>query len=370
MAFIFDYLDWRGDLSFQIDPANEVDYYLISKIGCPDLTGLVSTDVRETALTEVVDAYRVKEGNNSLGAATSPKVLKSFYRLPTVPRFQSLMVSGFRRTNDLGNTEQFSALTVRIPDGPRIVTFRGTDDNIFAWKENFHMSIMETVPAQEDALDYLRWVLDTFDGNVIICGHSKGGNLAIYASAMLPEELQARITAIYDFDGPGFQDAFLKNEGYMRILSKVHSLIPQNSIVGVLLSKGNDQEIIACDNFGIKAHDGFNWKVFCDHFVRAEELSPSSARFRRAMAETLSGMSQADREAFIDDFFQIMTSTGALTLTDLTETKLGSAMELARSLGKNKEVQKLALSMISNALADIRGKKAGRKRRRGSTSHI
>ncbi|MCR5684331.1 MAG: DUF2974 domain-containing protein [Lachnospiraceae bacterium] len=357
MAFISDYLDWRGDLSFQIDPANEVDYYLISKIGCPDLTCLVSAGSRETALTEVVEAYRAKEGNNPLGAAASPQILTSFYRLPMLPRFQPLMLSGFRRTSDFENTEQFSALTIRIPDGHRVVTFRGTDDNIFAWKENFHMSVMETIPAQEDALAYLRWVLDTFDGDVIVCGHSKGGNLAVYASSMLPEELQARIAAVYDFDGPGFQDAFLKNEGYLRILPKVHSLIPKNAIVGMLLSKGNTQEVIACDSFGVKAHDGFTWKVFCNRFVRAEALNPNSARFGKAMAETLSGMSQADREAFIDDFFQIMTSTGALTLTDLTETKLGSALELVRSLGKNKEVQKLALNMITNTIADIRSRR-------------
>ena len=358
MAVIFDYLDWRGDLGFQIDPDNEVDYYLISKIGCPDLTDFVPAEAREVALPEVVDAYRALKGNDPLGVATSRQVLKSF-RLPAVPRFQSLMLSGFRRTNNQENTEQFSALTVRIPNGPRFVTFRGTDDNIFAWKENFCMSVMETIPAQEDALNYLRWAMDAFDGDMIVCGHSKGGNLAVYASSMLPEELQARITAVYDFDGPGFQDAFLKNEGYLRILPKVHSLIPQNAIVGALLSKKNEPEIIDCDSFGVKAHDGFNWKVLGNRFVRAKALSPSSVRFKCAMDETLSGMSQADREAFIDDFFQIMTSTGAFTLTDLTETKLGSALELVRSLGRNKEVQKLALSMISNALADLRSRKRG-----------
>ena len=359
MAVIFDYLDWRGDLGFQIDPDNEVDYYLISKIGCPDLTGFVPAEAREVALPEVVDAYRALKGNDPLGVATSRQVLKSFYRLPAVPRFQSLTLSGFRRTNNQENIEQFSALTVRIPGGPRFVTYRGTDDNIFAWKENFCMSVMETIPAQEDALNYLRWAMDAFGGDMIVCGHSKGGNLAVYASSMLPEELQARITAVYDFDGPGFQDAFLKNEGYLRILPKVHSLIPRNAIVGALLSKKNEPEIIDCDSFGVKAHDGFNWKVLGNRFVRAKALSPSSVRFKCAMDETLSGMSQADREAFIDEFFQIMTSTGAFTLTDLTETKLGSALELVRSLGRNKEVQKLALNMISNALADLRSRKRG-----------
>ena len=355
MAVLFDYMNWRGDLGFATDPANEADYYLISKIGCPDLTGIVPSDGTEVALKDAVDEYRAQDGKHaaSLGIATSPLVMESFFRLPTVPRFRSLMLSGFRRIDDHEHTEQFSALTVRIPDGPRVITFRGTDDNIFAWKENFQMSVMDTIPAQEDALCYLRWVMHAYEGSFIVCGHSKGGNLAIYASSLIPKDMQDRIIAVYDFDGPGFQDDFLKKEGYLRILPRLHSIVPENSIVGMLLSTGKEPEIVACDSFGAKAHDGFTWKVLGTGFVRANRLSNSSAMFRRAMGETLVSMSQKDREAFIENFFQIMTSTGAFTLTDLTEIRLKSALEIVRSLGRDKEVQKLALNLLSNSLADI-----------------
>lgn len=356
MAVLLDYLDWRGDLSFAVDPANEADLYLISKIGCPDLTGLVPADEEEVSLKEVTDGYRAQWSKmaTSLGVATSSLVMESFYRLPTVPRFQSLMLSGFRRIDDLENAEQFSALTVRIPDGPRCITFRGTDDNIFAWKENFHMSIMDTVPAQEDALRYLRWAMEAYEGSLIVCGHSKGGNLAVYAASMLPRDMQDRIIAVYDFDGPGFQDAFLKKEGYLNILLRLHSIVPENSIVGMLLSTGKEPEVVACDSFGAKAHDGFTWNVLGTGFVRAKGLSPSSILFSRAMKETMANMSLTDREAFIEAFFEIMTSTGAFTLTDLTEMRLKNALEIVRSLGRDKEVQRFALSMLSNSLADIK----------------
>ncbi len=359
MADLFDYLDWRGDLSFHASPANEADIYLISKIGCPNLSGIVSADERETALPEAAEAYRNLAVDNSvsLGVSASPQVLKSFYRLPSVPRFQPLMLSGFRRINNENNTEQFSALTVRIPEGSHYITFRGTDDNIFAWKENFLISVKDTIPAQEDALQYLRWAMDAYEGNFIVCGHSKGGNLAIYASSMLPQHLQNRIISVYSFDGPGFQDAFLKNEGYLRILPKLHALVPQNSIVGLLLSTGKEPEYVASNSFGAKAHDGFTWEVLGTGFVRSDALSSSSAMFRKAITETLSSMSLEEKEAFIEDFFQIMTSTGAFTLTDLTEIKLLHALEIARSLGQDKEVHKFALSLISNTFADIRRKR-------------
>ena len=359
MALLSDYLDWRGDLRFQLDPANEADYYLISKIGCPDLTGLVPADAREVPLPEAVRAYRARGGNDavSLGVSQSPQVLESFYRLPELPRFQPLMLSGFRKNESPDQTEQFSALTVRIPDSPRIITFRGTDDTILAWKENFRLSVMDAVPAQEDALRYLRWAMDAYEGDFIVCGHSKGGNLAIYAASMLPARLQDRIACVYNFDGPGFQNAFLEEEGYRSLLPKLRFLVPQNSIIGLLLSSGKEPEIVACNCFGVRSHDGFTWEVLGRGFVRAGALNPGSVLFRKAMNETLSGMSLEERETFIDGFFQIMTSTGAFTLTDLTEARLGSALEIARSLGRDREVQRFALSMLSNTLADLRGRR-------------
>ncbi len=359
MATLFDYLNWRGDLSFNVDPPHETDNYLISKIGCPDLTGLVPSNEREVALKEVVGSFRAQTGNNSvsLGVLASPYVMDSFYRLPTVPRFKSLMLSGFRRNNDLENAEQFSALTIRLSDGTHMVTFRGTDDNIFAWKENFQMAIMDAIPAQKDALNYLLWAMEAYDGNFIVCGHSKGGNLAVYAASMVPANMQDRIISVYSFDGPGFQDVFLKEEGYMRILPKVHSLIPQNSIVGILLSSGKKPEIVTSNCFGIRAHDGFTWETLGTRFVRTKALSSSSTRFKKAINETLSSMSLQDREAFIEEFFQVMTSTGAFTLTDLTEAGLRNSLELVRSLGRDKQVQKFAFRMISNTLADLLSKK-------------
>lgn len=362
MAVLFDYMDWRGDLSFENDPANEADYYIISKIGFPNLTGIVPSDACEVHLPEALEAYRAKKVDDavSFGIATSPLVVEGIYRLPTVPRFQSLMLSGFRINDDLDHTEQFSALTVRIPgDGPRFITFRGTDDSIFAWKENFRMAVDDVVPAQKDALNYLTWAMDAYKGDFIVCGQSKGGNLAVYAASMVPKAMQDRIISVYDFDGPGFQDAFLKKEGYLRILPKLHFLVPQNSVVGLLLSSGKEPEVVKCNCPGPRAHDGFTWEVLGTSFVRAEALNPASAAFKDAMNETLSDMDQKEREIFIDDFFQIMTSAGAGTLKDLTETRLVNALEIARSLNRDKEVHKFAHSVISHSIADLRAKKEG-----------
>ena len=356
MAVISDYLDWRGDLTFEASPLNEVDNYIIAMIGCPDLTGIVPADEIEIGIKDAIDAYREQCGDEirSLGVISSPYVLPCLFRLPETVRFGSLKLTGFVNRIDIGSTEQFSALTVRLPDGTYYVSFRGTDDTIVAWKENFHMAIMDAIPAQEDARRYLEWAMEAYEGPFLVGGHSKGGNLAVYASAMVPKESQDRILRVYNFDGPGFQDAFLEKEGYRRILPKLQSILPQHSIVGMLLSQGKVPDIVKSYSFGVGAHDGFTWQVLGTQFVRLPSLSFSSAMFSSAMAETLSEMDQAERRTFIDEFFDIMTSTGAFTLTDLTEVRLRTAVEMANSLRKDKEVQKFALKILTNSLADFR----------------
>ncbi|MBO6040717.1 MAG: DUF2974 domain-containing protein, partial [Oscillospiraceae bacterium] len=145
MAVISDYLDWRGDLTFEASPLNEVDDYIIAMIGCPDLTGIVPADEAEIGICDAINAYRAQGGNEirSLGVISSPYVLPCLFLLPETVRFSSLKLTGYVNRIDMGNTEQFSALTVRLPDGTYYVSFRGTDDTIVAWKENFHMAIMD-----------------------------------------------------------------------------------------------------------------------------------------------------------------------------------------------------------------------------------
>ena len=297
MADIFDYLDFRSDLSFQVSPFNEVDNYIICKIGSYDFSGIVGEGPEPVPIKEALEKYyeRYGEKGDYLGLLAARTVADVVKRLPETERFRDLRLSGYVSILDSEDTEQFSALTVTLPDGTNYVSFRGTDDTLLAWKENFLMSVEKEIPAQRDALNYLKRAAETYEGPLIVGGHSKGGNMSVFASSFAPEEVQDRIKAVYSNDGPGFYPEFIKEPGYLRIRPKLHVILPTTSIVGTLLTQDEGIEIVECDRLGVSSHDGFRWHVKGTSFVRSEKLSRSSEAYENGMQAVLNEMSIEER---------------------------------------------------------------------------
>jgi len=351
MATIRDYILWRGDLTFAADPFNDVDNYIIAKLGTPDLSFLVPSVFQPASLRDVLDSYTRMYGEegDTLGALTSGQILPAMRQLPDTKRFGELTLSGFRKTIDTGRTEQFSALTVHLPDGRHYISFRGTDDTLLGWKENLLMCVEPVIAAQRSAADYLTEAAAALPGRLIVGGHSKGGNLAVYAAASAPPEVQERIDTVYSNDGPGFLPDFLRTEGYRDIRPKVRLLIPEHSVVGTLLTQDADAVFVKSRRTGIASHDGFAWEVLGPDFVHVPELCRSSRNFHRYIDDMTTAMSDEERRAFIDDFFGLLASTGAETITGLTELRLRDALKLANSLRKSQETRKF-LSMLLEVL--------------------
>ena len=349
MATIPDYLDWRGDIPFSVSPVNEVDDFILCKIGTPDLRGIVPQDASYVPLRRAVEVYTATGGETRLGLVASKQTVPVFRRLPETVRFGELMLTGYRLSIDEERTEQFSALTVRLPDGRHAVTFRGTDDTLVGWKENFLLAVRSATSAQEHAARYLRWAAEVYPGELVLSGHSKGGNLAVYAASMAPPEIQDRIVRICDYDGPGFQESFFRNPGFQRIRGKIRAVIPHNAMVGTLLSqaRGLEPAVVRSTVFNnISGHDGFTWEVGPTGFVPAEGLSPSARAFDKAMDQVLTGMTMAEREAFIGEFFGALGSAGAETLTDVTEQRLRQVWQMMRSLQQEPGVRRLVADTL------------------------
>ncbi len=349
-----DYLDWRGDLSFDDSPFNEVDNYIISKIGTLDFSGIVSADTETIVLNEALERYLSLYGEKGyyLGLLSSDQIVPAVEKMSKTRRFQDLQLSGFVQRIDPAATEQFSAMTVAMPDGRHYISFRGTDDTLMAWKENLLMSLESAVAAQIDALNYLLWAASVYPGELLIGGHSKGGNLAIYASASAPPDIQDRISQIFSNDGPGFPASFLEQRGYLRIRPKIRILLPQYSFIGTLLTQEENIEIIRSSKSGFSAHDGFTWEVKGPRFERCDRLSKSSQAFDETMDKMMDKMSLDDRKAFIEELFGVLTATGAVTLTDLTDTRLRQAIVLAKSVYDAPEVKKFLFGTLENMLRE------------------
>ena len=209
------------------------------------------------------------------------------------------------------------------------------------------MALSGAVPAQQDAADYLRAAAAALPGPLRVGGHSKGGNLAVYAAAQADAALQKRITVVYSNDGPGFHTEFLASPGYLRIRDRVVTLLPQYSIVGTLLVQDTARcAVVRSSRFGVAAHDGFNWGVSATGFLRSDGLSRSSRAFDVTMEQVLGGMDMEQRREFIETLFSVLTATGAVTLSDINERRVRKALSIARGMAKEKAVSRFVLDVL------------------------
>lgn len=356
MANALEYILWRGDISFSVSPVNEVDIFLFSQLSTPDYKGIVPGDASSENIQAVADKYfsTHDESVKNLGALQSESVLPMLRMLPDTARFGTLRLAGFQNRVIEEKEEQFCAVTILLPDGRICVSFRGTDDSIIGWKEDFHLAIKESVPAQLDALEYLRWAADTFPGKIIVCGHSKGGNLAVYAAVHAPQHIQNRIDRVISFDGPGFRPEFIISEAYQAISEKISTVLSQNALVGTLLNRAGEAVIVKSSVLGPMAHDGFSWEVLGCEFVRCTELSEPSQVFDRAISATLEEMSDEEKDSFVTELFDILLSTGADTVSQLTDLRLSQTYEVARSLRKDEKVHHFTLRFLEQMIKSIR----------------
>ena len=353
MATIQDYLDWRGDIPFDAAALNEVDEYILSKIGMLDLRGIVPEDGAFVPLGEALARYFADGGATRLGLISSRRLVPAIRRLPDTARFGDLALALFCDHTSTEQNEQFSALTVRTPDGRIYITFRGTDDSIVGWKEDLLLTVMDAVPAQRDAAVYLARAAALFPGELRLSGHSKGGNLAVYAAATAEKSVQERIVSVASFDGPGFLPEFLETPGYRAICPRTRRLIASYTMVGSLMFQAVEPEIAESRSFLGGSHDGFTWHVEApDHFRRCAEVSPTSRIFEKTMKSVLLGLSVEERRAFIEDFFGILETTGADTLTGLSTRKLRETLATARTLSREPGVHRLVSDTLEGLLRE------------------
>ncbi len=333
MANITDYLRWRGDLTLELDPFNEVDNLVMCKPVALNFTDIVPED-GEIPVAEALEKYIALRGedDSNLGPLVAAGTVEMLKVLVGTKRFGDVRFADYINHIDWAAEEQFSALTLILPNGERFVSFRGTDDTIIAWRENFNMSVSEAVPAQTDAENYLQREGWLFPGCLRVGGHSKGGNLAVYAAMEAPPELQKRILGVYNNDGPGFRESVRGTPEYERIRPVVTTLVPQYSMVGMLMCHEEEYSIVRSSETGISAHNGYTWEVEGPRFVRCEERALRSRIFSRAIQSWAADLDPETRSRTVDAIFDALTSTGAKTLSELSAHKLRQAAGIAGNL--------------------------------------
>ena len=336
MANLMDYLDWRGDLTFSQAPFNEVDSLIFSELAYGDFREIVPSvgERGGVPLREAVERFfaegREKELKTSvLLPERIPDMLK---KLSGSARFQDLILSCCEEHLDEVRWEQFAAIAIELPERAVYLAFRGTDDTLVGWKENFDMALRDAVPSQIRAADYVDRVSRRYWGwKLYLGGHSKGGNLAVYGAVHSKKTVQNRILAVYNNDGPGFRATLTGREEHRRIADRIHTILPKSSVVGLLMEHEEDLTVVDSTQIGILQHDGFSWCVMGPEFVRVDDMTDIEVN-DRVLKAWVNGLNQEQRERFSDALFEVLSASSADTLADLRAQGPKSAAAVLKAL--------------------------------------
>ena len=322
MANLVDYVNWRGDLSFEQDPFNEVDALFFSCISYVDFSGIV-TEGTSISLSDASDLFfqihtqEERDADKSFIRFAYHLMKKAAY----VPRYANVILSDYVDHTDPANLIQFAVVSVRYAPSEVFIAFRGTDDTLVGWKEDFYLSYAQ-ISSEAESLEYLNSVQSGRLDRIRMGGHSKGGHLAIFSAMETDKEIQDRIDGIYDFDGPGFNDEVKETDKFKNIGSKIFRVIPENSVIGRLLSDTAVPLVVSSTEKGIMQHDPLSWGIEGKKFVAMEKTSVASDVFDEILTQWITEMKQDEKKQFIDDLFSVLEASGETNVSQISTVSL------------------------------------------------
>lgn len=378
MGTMLDYLNWRGDLSFDESAFNEVDGLLLSNLAYVEFQSIVASPWENTkiSLKDASGKFWEEHKEKELLKEFSLIKMAPFYmrRMAKTGRFGNLKLMYYQNIVDEMQQSQFAALCIEISPMEYFISFRGTDNTIIGWKENFHMCF-ETVPAQKRAVVYLNLVGQKLaeqcradDSRLILGGHSKGGNLAVYAAAKAKPEIQSRIERIYNNDGPGFAESMLKSAGYMRIRKRIWKYIPESSYIGMLLEQEQNYRVVSSRETGFRQHDPGSWRVLGTGFATIPGRKRDSLIFDRTMHRWIYSLSLEERRELVDALFEWIAGAEIHTLNDLSGRQGSRRLHrLRQELKENPDYRK-AFRQAGRRMLEEFGSSLTDMRKKGNTS--
>ena len=343
---MLEYVKWRGDLTFDRSPIREIDFLIFSQLSYLHFRdALGSTAVPMRVAAKSVEALEREPGNAQL-------VADRHTLLNTVAesnRCGDLTVHHCEDTFDTVREMQFAALTFDLPDGSHVVAYRGTDATVVGWKEDFNMSFACPVPSQVEAVRYFNALAAVTAGPLYVCGHSKGGNLAMYAAACCNGQVRNRIKALFLFDAPGLDANTLASEGYRAALPKVNAFVPQTSVIGQLMGVPERFTVVHSTASGIAQHNPFTWVLNGPRFDTLPELDTKSKLIKGTMDDFLSDSTPEKRQLLVETIFNVLGATNAHTFNEMTERWTDTAGALWDALRKvDTQTLKAALNLVGN----------------------
>ncbi len=356
MSNLFDYLDWRGDLTFGNAPLCAVDALVFSVLAYIRMEDFIPAPPDATPV-------RLSDAAAEYFAATQDAPLtrhrEFLERLAATPRFGQLRVFGAQHEVDREDGIQFAAFSVLLPGQNLFVSFEGTDDTLIGWQEDLRMSYECPVPAQLRAAAYLREVAAAYPlRRIYVGGHSKGGNLAMYAAVNSGEAVRYRIRAVFNNDGPGFCDHTLSTPQYHEMRERIHTLLPESSIVGVLLEHDDNYKIVKSDAKGLSQHDAYSWQIKGADFEYTSERTAFGQQTEAILDHFVNTLSPERKRQFAQALFTVLEATEQNTLSGIVSNKMQSLKNALRGFGnldpEMREMLTETLTALTNSRKAIR----------------
>ena len=348
---LLDYLKWRNDVPLSVSPFNEVDNVIFSYLSYIDFRDLKEDwngffDLRDL-FRDFCEKYSLEEIMNT-GEFTerAPLLLQEMME---GERFSATKVGYYAEDFDKDKVKQFAALVFLLPDGRNYISFRGTDKTITGWKEDFLLSCQSETAGAKEAVEYFNKIAPVLEGELILGGHSKGGNFAMYAAAFCEAEYKERIVQVYNNDGPGFREEVIQTPEFQEILPKISTIAPQSSIIGQLLSNPAKQHVIHSTAKGILQHDAMTWEAEKDSLV-SSELDELSEYTKTTLGSWLESMDDATRESLCTTAFSLIESTKSETFIEFSGNLMKNMETIWKEMGKLPEEKK---KEIMNALSNL-----------------
>ncbi len=303
MANMMDYLDWRGDLAFEQAPFNEVDSLLLTELAYVDFAGIVPGGIHQEAVF-LKDASRMfwdKHTEQEILERVSMTKMSAFVmrKMAQTRRFQNICLSSYVEDISEEQQSQFSAVCMTLSDRSLFVSYSGTDSTLVGWRENFNMAYLDQTPGQEKAVRYLNQTVQEVHKTVRVGGHSKGGNLAVYAGIFCEEAVRQKIVQVYCHDGPGFDERVLAYPAYQELLPRIKRVLPQRSVVGMLLEHRAQYEVVHSTEHYTRQHDMLSWEVLGAEPVYEDRLSEKSAAVSEIIKNWIGAMDLDQKRRFI-----------------------------------------------------------------------
>ena len=348
MANVCDYVKWRGDLSLEQSEFNEIDNLILSRFSYFPFDNIIKEN-------EIVTIKELSERFKKQDVSKLPILWKDdvdlFPLMGEYKRYGEMYATKYMNKIDVEQEKQFSAITILMPDNTIFVSYRGTDNTIVGWKEDLNMSFKSHIASQISAKKYLEMIAKEYPNKKIrIGGHSKGGNIAVYAATFVSNEIKDRIMNVYNNDGPGFCDDVIETPEYQEMIKKVHTYIPQSSVIGRLMNHREKYTVVESVQKGIMQHDLYSWEVLGKAFVTLEEVTNGSEFVDKTIKEWLENVEPAKREQVIDVVFDILNTTDAQTMKELKNNWFSSAKTMMASY---KNIDKDTKDMIWQTLNEL-----------------